>query len=105
MTNETADMFQSTFGYKDGVMQKYFAPVVGKDVFFHVLSLNLPKSVGQVKLRSNNPRQRLSIDPNYLDNKQDVQAVMEGILQFQLSVKYGPNTSTYSRCKVCVEDV
>lgn len=79
MRNDTADLFQRTFGYKDGVLQKYYAPVVGEDVFFHVLSLNLPKSVGQVKLRSKNHRQRLYIDPNYLDEKQDVETVMEGI--------------------------
>lgn len=73
-----ADLFQKAFGYKDGVLQKYFAPVVGKDVFFLILSHSLPKSMGQVKLRSKNPRQRLYIDPNYFDEKQDVQAVMEG---------------------------
>lgn len=78
MKNETADLFQKTFGYEDGVLQKYFAPVVGKDVFFFTLCLNLPKSVGEVKLRSNNPRQRIQVDPNYLDDKQDVQTVLEG---------------------------
>ncbi|XP_037031222.1 glucose dehydrogenase [FAD, quinone]-like [Bradysia coprophila] len=79
MRNDTADLFQKTFGYKDGVLQKYYASLVGEDVFFFVLSLNLPKSVGQVKLRSKNPRQRLYIDPNYLDEKQDVQTVLEGV--------------------------
>lgn len=78
MKPETADSFQKTFGYKDGVLQKYFAPVVGKDVFFHVLCLSRPKSTGQVKLRSKDPRQRLYINPNYLDQKEDVETVMEG---------------------------
>lgn len=79
MKNDTADVFQKGFGYADGVLQKYFAPTVGQDVFFHLLCLSRPKSVGEVKLRSNNPRQRLYIDPKYLDDKRDVDTVMEGV--------------------------
>lgn len=78
MKPDTADFFQKTFGFKDGIMQKYFAPIVGKDALFHVLCLNLPKSVGEVKLRSKNPHEKLYIDPNYLDHDDDVKSVMEG---------------------------
>lgn len=80
MKEDTADFFQKTFGYKDGVLQKYFGPIVGKDAFFHVLCLNLPKTVGEVKLKSKNPHDALHIDPNYLEHEDDVQSVLEGII-------------------------
>lgn len=79
MKADTADFFQKTFGFKDGVLQKYFRPIVGKDAFFHVLCLNLPKTVGEVKLKSKNPHDTLHIDPNYLDHEDDVQSVLEGV--------------------------
>jgi len=79
MKPDTADFFQKTFGFKDGVLQKYFAPIVGKDALFHVLCLNLPKTVGEVKLRSKNPHDKLYIDPNYLDHEDDVQSVLQGV--------------------------
>lgn len=78
MKPDTADFFQKTFGFKEGVLQKYFAPIVGKDALFHVLCLNLPKTVGEVKLKSKNPHDTLHIDPNYLDHEDDVQSVLEG---------------------------
>ena len=44
-----------------------------------MVALGLPKSRGQLKLKSVDPFDRLEIDPNYFDHPDDLTAVLHGM--------------------------
>jgi choline dehydrogenase len=76
----TALGFESLFGLKDGILQKYLNGYKKQDATWVFMFLGLPKSVGSVKLASSNPMDSPIIDPNfYSDPKgEDVKAMVKG---------------------------
>jgi len=76
----TAAAFQNLAGLKDSILTKYLEGVKSQDASWVGISLGLPKSVGQIKLRSSNPMDPPLIDPNfYSDSKgDDIKAMVTG---------------------------
>ena len=90
-TNETADcntdiqialyatyIYDNIPGYTDEVAKEYLADTDSLG-FTTVICLNDPKSKGTIKLKSKDPFDYPLIDPHYLEDKRDVQAVIRGI--------------------------
>lgn len=57
---------------------KYFSPLENDNVITIAPVLLHPKSLGEVKLRSNDPSDELLIDPKYLSNKYDIDTLIDG---------------------------
>jgi len=82
LTSSSADSYQNNFGLKPGVMQKFLEGLGSQDASWVIISLGLPKSVGQVKLVSSNPMDAPLIDPNFYSDSEgaDIKAMVEGYL-------------------------
>ncbi|XP_043482242.1 glucose dehydrogenase [FAD, quinone]-like [Leptopilina heterotoma] len=72
--------WRKAMGISDKVFQEYFAPLTYKNVVTLAPVLLHPKSLGEIKLNSKNPRESPIINPKYLSNKEDVEILIEGIL-------------------------
>jgi len=68
-------------GQKPGTFDKYYTPHVGKDAVIATIFLARPPSInegGEIKLASNNHNDPPLIDPKYLKDPADVQAIIDG---------------------------
>ncbi|XP_015186474.1 PREDICTED: glucose dehydrogenase [FAD, quinone]-like isoform X2 [Polistes dominula] len=70
---------KETIGISDEVYDKYFAPLENDNVVTIAPVLLHPKSLGEIKLRSNDPSDEPIIDPKYLSNKHDIDTLVNGI--------------------------
>ncbi|KAI4481657.1 hypothetical protein M0804_009178 [Polistes exclamans] len=70
---------KKAMGISDEVYDKYFAPLENDNVITIAPVLLHPKSLGEIKLRSNDPSDEPLIDPKYLSNKYDVDTLINGI--------------------------
>ncbi|OXA57371.1 Choline dehydrogenase, mitochondrial [Folsomia candida] len=70
--------YGKSFNFKQSSLD-YFGSARGKDSFLQLVTLARPKGVGYVKLRDRNPRSPMLIDPKYLQNKEDVKILVEGM--------------------------
>lgn len=61
-------------------------PLVGKEAFSIFPAVQLTRSMGRIKLKSTNIEDHPTIDPNFLDNQNDVEVLVEGI---KLSMEIG----------------
>lgn len=66
------------YDFQPGFVQKYFEPHYGKEAFFFVTTLALPRTRGEVKLRSKDPFEAPLVDPKYFDVPKDLQILAEG---------------------------
>lgn len=84
------------FGYntKSGVYESMFDSLQGKDMFVLMSTLARPKSIGDLKLASKDPLQSPLMNPNYLENIDDVNALVESI---KLSIKLGETTKPFQK--------
>lgn len=57
---------------------KYFSPLENDNVITIAPVLLHPKSLGEIKLRSNDPSDEPLIDPKYLSNKYDIDTLIDG---------------------------
>lgn len=64
--------------YKQDLLEKMFEPFVGKDGFVILNTLGRPKSVGEITLKDRHYSSKPNIDPRYLENPDDVSALIEG---------------------------
>ena len=93
----SAKGLETIFGVETGVLQSYLRADYGKDAFFFVSTLAVPRSRGEVKLRSTNPLDPVIIDPKYYDVPEDLQIMVEGNwskrcrFAFIHEGSYGPN--------------
>lgn len=71
--------FARGFGVKRRVLEKYWAHAVGKDSFLQIVSLGRPNARGDIRLQNTDPYTPSLIDPNYLDNQEDLDILVEGI--------------------------
>ena len=89
---ESGAFFTSTDEVQVPDVQLVFVPGIVDD---HARKLNLghgyschitllrPDSIGEVKLNSTNPEDTLAIDPNFFDNKKDMEIIMRGAKKMQ----------------------
>jgi choline dehydrogenase-like flavoprotein len=61
------------------IMSKYLSPFRGKDGFFLMPTLLLPRSVGELKLANKNPLSHPVIDPKYFSHPDDMKILIEGL--------------------------
>jgi choline dehydrogenase-like flavoprotein len=66
-------------GLTESFYNKVFAPINNRDVWSIIPMLLRPKSIGQIKLRSNNPFDYPYIYPNYFKDDYDMKTLIEGV--------------------------
>lgn len=66
-------------GLTDNFYNRVFAPINNMDTWSIIPMLLRPKSIGSIKLRSNNPFDYPFIYPNYFDNEYDMKTLIEGV--------------------------
>lgn len=69
------------------VWSRYFQPLFNESVITILPVLLHPKSVGEITLKSSDPKGNLKIDPKYLSNEEDVTTLVEGIKIIRRLVK------------------
>ncbi|XP_032666373.1 glucose dehydrogenase [FAD, quinone]-like isoform X2 [Odontomachus brunneus] len=72
-------LFKRIMGISDEVYAKYFSSLSHKNTVIIAPVLLHPKSSGEIRLRSNDPFDEPLINPKYLSNKDDVEALIEGL--------------------------
>ncbi|CAG7835887.1 unnamed protein product [Allacma fusca] len=65
-------------GFKQEPIEMILKDQFGKNAFSSLVTLVRPKSVGEILLRDRNPESHPLINPNYLNDPRDVQAIVEG---------------------------
>ena len=60
------------------IFNEYFAPLTYQNAVTLAPVLLHPKSLGEIKLQSKNPRDSPIIDPKYLSHKDDVRVLVDG---------------------------
>lgn len=66
-------------GISDEIYNKYFASLSHENTITIAPVLLHPKSIGELRLQSNNPFDEPLIDPKYLSNKEDIDTLVEGL--------------------------
>jgi choline dehydrogenase-like flavoprotein len=69
----------SLTGVRENIILKYLESVMGKHAVTLVVSLSLPRSVGEIRLKDNNPMSHPVIDPKYFSHSDDLKIFVEGI--------------------------
>lgn len=59
-------------------VKEVYRDIIGKPAFSLVPILMRPRSRGRLRLKSRNPFQWPKMQPNYLQNSQDLQTLVEG---------------------------
>ena len=72
---------------------KYIEPHIGKESAAIIATLNRPKSRGFIKLRNNDPYSHPIIDPQYLQEEEDIAAFIDG-LKFSTKIA---NTKAFAK--------
>jgi choline dehydrogenase-like flavoprotein len=94
--------FARGFGVKRKVLEKYWDHAVGTDSFLQIVSIGRPLARGDIKLQSIDPYAPALIDPKYLDNKHDLEVMVEGVKK---AVALVEDTHTFKRIKGRFTDV
>jgi len=74
-----ASDFARGFGLKHGLYQRYLQHAVGRDSFMQIVSLARPKARGYIKLRNADPEAPILIHPNYYEDQEDADVIVEGM--------------------------
>ncbi|XP_054157434.1 glucose dehydrogenase [FAD, quinone]-like, partial [Oppia nitens] len=74
-----ADSAAKALNIKPEIWNQYYRPYSGQSTITFILLLNRPLSRGTVRLKSNDFYDNPIVNPNYYDNKQDIQSMVEGI--------------------------
>lgn len=85
-----------SYNAKPGVYESMFdrKELQGRDMFTLMSTLGRPKSIGYLKLASKDPLQSPLMNPNYLENIEDVNALVESI---KFSIKLGERTKPFQK--------
>lgn len=67
------------FGTEEELNTQLLEAASKTDLIFFLMTVLNPKSVGEVKLRSNDPKDRVKIIANYLKHQDDVKTLLKGI--------------------------
>ncbi|CAL8089944.1 unnamed protein product [Orchesella dallaii] len=87
--------------YKKDFLDKIYEPYVGTDGFVILNTLGRPKSVGEITLKDKNPFSHPNIDPHYLEDPDDLAALVEGA---KLAVKIGSETTPFRKLNATFSD-
>ena len=68
----------TTFKVKEEYLESLLLDLQGTEGFGLAAVLVRPKSIGELKLKDNNPNSPPIINPRYLQHPNDVQALIEG---------------------------
>ena len=68
------------FKFEEKYFKSILDPVQGLNTFAIGPTLVRPKSVGEIRLRDDNPSSPPVIDPRYLEHPDDVKALQEGLI-------------------------
>jgi len=98
VTRELESGASRSFNLKPSIA-KYMGLSKGQDSFVQLVTLNKPLGYGYLKLRDNNPYSTLLIDPKYLENEKDFEALVEGIISIRLQRDL---TNTFTHCYMLV---
>lgn len=79
LSGDTSGTLRRLIGVPDDFFYQTFADVIGKHAFGMVPILMRPQSRGRLKLRSRNPFQWPSLQPNYFQVKSDLEKLREGV--------------------------
>ncbi|CAL8070241.1 unnamed protein product [Orchesella dallaii] len=93
--NFAAD-FARGFGVRKRTLERYWAHAVGKDSFLQIVSLGRPNAKGTIRLQNTDYQTQPLIDPNYLDNQEDLDILVEGIKK---AVDIVEKTRTFGKVK------
>lgn len=74
---EGSKNFERAFNVKQGILQKYFAPVKHRN-FQIITILSRPRSVGKLTLATKDPKDHPNIDPMYFKDEYDMKVLVEG---------------------------
>lgn len=70
---------RNMLGITDEFFETVYDGIIGKHAFGLVPIVMQPKSRGRIKLKSTNPFQWPSMQPNYLDEATDVDRLIKGV--------------------------
>jgi len=90
----SAEDFAHAHRFRRELMKNYWSQSKGVDSFSVIVSASRPKSRGYVKLQSSNPYVPPLIDPNYLEQVEDVGVMVDGIKKVMRMVE---NTLTFEK--------
>ncbi|XP_059352394.1 glucose dehydrogenase [FAD, quinone]-like [Daphnia carinata] len=65
-------------GVRDEIWEKYYKPIMDKDMWQVIPMLLRPESTGTIRLASTDPRTAPLIDPKYFSKIQDLKVLVEG---------------------------
>ena len=77
--SEAGNKVRRGHGISDAVWDEYFKPISETDTFSIMPVWLRPKSIGWIKLRSNDPYDKPVINPNYFNDPQDLKVMIEGV--------------------------
>lgn len=90
MCGDKSGSLRNLVGISDEIFQRLCKGIIGKHAFDLVPVLQHPKSRGRISLRSKNPFHWPIMEPNYLDDPDDLATIVEGI---KLAIKIGESKS------------
>ncbi|XP_011873623.1 PREDICTED: glucose dehydrogenase [FAD, quinone]-like [Vollenhovia emeryi] len=79
VSRDNGFILKETMGISDEVYNKYFTPLLDKNIVTIAPVLLHPKSTGELRLKSNDPFHKPLIDPKYLSNEDDIDTLIEGL--------------------------
>ncbi|ODN00972.1 Glucose dehydrogenase [FAD, quinone] [Orchesella cincta] len=89
MPKQLSRIIQRAFNFRPEILD-FFAKGAVTDSFIQLVTLNSAVGRGYVKLRDKNPFSYPEINPQFLENEEDSQALLEGV---KFAVKLAENTS------------
>lgn len=79
LSGDISGTMRNMLGITDEFFENVYNGIIGKHAFGLVPVLMQPRSRGRIKLKSSNPFQWPSMQPNYLEDVTDVERLIEGV--------------------------
>lgn len=89
LVSDSGYRIKSLIGIKDNVFSRVFEPYIGRNTFTITAIVLRPQSRGYIRLQSSDPFTHPIIEPNYFDELQDLNVLVEG-LKTALRLTSGP---------------
>jgi choline dehydrogenase-like flavoprotein len=85
VSQNAARDFSSLLGIKEELLAEYFKNFIGKDAILVLANLALPRSRGSITLKSSDPFVHPKIVPNYFQDPNDKEALVDGEMDCQFT--------------------
>ncbi len=86
LTGDSGGSLKELLNLDDDLYDSVYRPYLGRDAWSLVPVLLKPRSKGYMKLRSKNPFDAPMFYPNYLTDKRDLDALVDGIKQVKIKI-------------------